>query len=113
MFDFAYSLEIAGAIPSDAMIMNESTDRMNGGCRWGLVWPGDGRDEAGGEVERAGESRGVWSFREHLIETCVDDKKLGTTRVERLKNGECRSRLCVQDFAITERDEYFAPTPAE
>ena len=38
---------------------------------------------------------------------------LGITWVERLKNGECRSRLCVQDFATTKSDEYFAPTPAE
>ena len=46
-------------------------------------------------------------------EDCVDDKVLGTTWVERLKNGQCRSRLCVQDFATTKSDEYFVPTLAE
>ena len=47
------------------------------------------------------------------VEDCVNAKVFGTTWSERLKNLVCRSRLCVQDFARTKSDEYFAPTPAE
>ena len=52
-------------------------------------------------------------FENISVKDCVNDKVLGTIWVERLKNGECRSRLCVPDFAKTKSDEYFAPTPAE
>ena len=52
-------------------------------------------------------------FEKIAIEDCANDKVLGTIWVERLKNGECRSRLCVQDFASTKSDEYVAFTPAE
>ena len=40
-------------------------------------------------------------------------KNLGTTWVDRRKGDECRSRLCVQDFAHVKSDDNFAPTPTD
>ena len=121
--DIAYSLEIAGAITSDAMIMDESTDQINVPTleekRARVAALADVDEDLFGTVTNEMrqavrlkeledlEEFGV--FESIAIEDCVDDKVLGTTWVERLKNGQCRSRLCVQDFATTKSDEYFCP----
>ena len=113
--DLAYSLETAGAIPSDAMVTDGSTEQIDA--------PTDVDENLFGtvtdEMRQAGRMKELVNLKEFevfesiSVKDCVKDKVLGTTWVERLKNGECRSRLCVQDFAKTKSDEYFAPTPAE
>ena len=122
--DLAYSLEIAGAIPSDAMITDGTTDQINAPTQEEkrarvAALPDVGEDFFGtvtDEMRQAGRLKELENLEEFGVfesiatEDCVNDKVLGTTWVERLKNGECRSRLCVQDFATTKSDEYFAPT---
>ena len=127
VLDLAYSLEIAGAISSDAMIMDESTDQINvlmqEEKRARVAALADVGEDLFGtmtdEMRQAGRLKELENLEEFeifeniAIEDCVNDKVLDTTWVESLKNGECRSRLCVQDFATAKSDEYFAPTPAE
>ena len=125
--DLTYSLEIAGAIPSDAMITDGSTEQINAPTqeekRARVAALADVDENLFGtvtdEMRQAGRMKELENLEEFevfesiSVADCVNDKVLGTTWVERLKNGECRSRLCVQDFAKTKSDEYFAPTLAE
>ena len=105
--DLAYSLEIAGATPSDAMITDESTDQINAPTqeekRARVAALADVGEDLFGmvtdEMRQAGRLKEMENLEEFGVfesistEDCVNDKVLGTTWVEMLKNGECRSRL--------------------
>ena len=101
VLDLAYSLEIAGAIPSDAMIMDESTEQINaptqeekrarvaaltdvGEDLFGTVTDEMRQAERLKEMEIL-EEFGV--FESIAIEDCVNDKVLGTTWVESVALG--------------------------
>ena len=93
MPDLAYSLEIAGAIPSDAMITDGSTEQINAPTqeekRARVAALADVDENLFGtvtdEMRQAGRMmelenlEGFEVFESIAIEDCVNDKVLGTT----------------------------------